>query len=328
MLRIHKNRFNALARLGYAGLDYAGLVTSGIALLLLLSALFYVPGASQPEAMATDGDNEISTYATSPTVGISLPASIDFASVMPTPSGATTTASASLTVTTSDSAGYSLYIYSSDGSNSLKSLNPANISSIIATQGDVGLTLSSLESNTWGYYLGTSAATDSTTYTAVPTDSSTPVQTKDTSSTNAANDTWVLSLGAKVDSTMPSGAYTNILTVSVVAEPAMVTVAFNGNGETSGSMSSIQVPAGGSKTLTTNTYARTNHNFTSWNTAADGTGTAYENGASYTAASALAGQTVTLYAQWEPVAPYMQNFTATQCQSLASSGNYTDSLGA
>lgn len=219
MLRIHGNKFKHLA-----GLSYAGLAGSSAAFLLIMAAMLFAPAASQPEASAVEDNSGISTYATTPTVGISLPASIDFADVLPTPSGATTTATADLTITTSDSAGYSLYLYSSDGDNSLrpKISSLANISKINATAGDVGLTLSSLEPNTWGYNLGTEAPTDSTTYSAVPTDNSTPIQTKDTSDTNSANDTYTLSFGAKVDSTIASGAYSNALTVAVTAEPRAI----------------------------------------------------------------------------------------------------------
>ena len=184
--------------------------------------MLFAPSISQPAASATENNSGISTYSTTPSVGISLPTSIDFADVLPTPSGATTTATANLTVTTTDSAGYSLYLYSSDGDNSLRPKISANTSSIIATAGGVGLTLSSLKPNTWGYDLGTSAPTDSTTYSAVPTDNSTPIQTKDTSDTNSANDTYTLSFGAKVDSTIASGAYSNALTVAVTAEPRAI----------------------------------------------------------------------------------------------------------
>ena len=202
-----------------------------------MAAMLFAPAASQPEASATENNSstststststtenssDISTYAVTPIVGISLPASIDFADVLPTPSGATTTATSDLTITTSDSAGYSLYLYSSDGDNSLRPKVSANTSSINATAGDVGLTLSSLKPNTWGYNLGTTAPTDATTYSAVPTNNSTPIQTKDTSDTNSANDTYTLSFGAKVDSTIASGAYSNALTVAVVAEPRAI----------------------------------------------------------------------------------------------------------
>ena len=108
MLRIHGNKFKHLA-----GLSYAGLAGSSAAFLLIMAAMLFAPAASQPEASATE-DTGISTYAATPTVGISLPTSIDFADVLPTPSGATTTATADLTITTTDSAGYSLYLYSSE----------------------------------------------------------------------------------------------------------------------------------------------------------------------------------------------------------------------
>ena len=252
-------------------------------------------------------------------VSINLPASIDFDSVTPTPDGATATATADLTVTTTNSASYSLYLYSSDGDNSLRPKISANTSSIIATAGGVGLTLSSLKPNTWGYNLGTEAPTDSTTYSAVPTDNSTPIQTKGTSSTNSANDTYTLSFGAKVDTSIPSGAYSNTLTIAVVAEPAMVMVAFNGNGATSGSMSSIKIPAGESQTLPSNTFTRDGYVFNGWNTASNGSGTSYADGANYTASTSYAGQTITLYAQWRsPInqlddVTYMQDLTASHC---------------
>ena len=319
MLRVHGNKFKHLA-----GLSYAGLAGSSAAFLLIMAAMLFAPAASQPEASATDDNSGISTYATTPTVGISLPAAIDFDDVLPTPSGATTTATADLTVTTTNSASYSLYLYSSEGDNSLKSSNPANISTINATAGDVGLTLSSLEPNTWGYNLGTTAPTDSTTYSAVPTNNSTPIQTKDTSDTNSANDTYVLSFGSKVDTSIPSGAYSNTLTIVVVAEPAMVTVAFNGNGATSGSMSSIKIPAGDSQALPSNTFAWSGYDFTGWNTAANGGGTSYSDGATLTTTTAQAGQTITLYAQWKSqVVGYIQDFTLADCRSQASNGNVT-----
>ena len=258
---------------------------------------------------------------TGSSIGINIPSSIDFASVTPTPDVATTTATADLTVTTTNSASYSLYLYSSDGDNSLKPKisSLASISTINATAGDVGLTLSSLKPNTWGYNLGTEAPTDSTTYSAVPTDNSTPIQTKDTSDTNSANDTYTLSFGAKVDSTIASGAYSNALTVAVVAEPAFVTIAFDGNGADGGSMASLQMLPGAQQTLPSNTFTRSGYVFNGWNTSSNGSGTSYTDGASYTAPAGSAGQTITLYAQWQQIinqlddVTYMQDLTASHC---------------
>ena len=295
---------------------------SVVALVILLAAMIFpaLPEAAQ----AVEGETEpgIATLADS-AVGVSVPASINFADVTPTMTGATTQATANVNVTTSNSASYELYIYAADGDNTLrpKISSLANISVIKAIAGDVGL--SSLEPNTWGYTLGTSAAGDDAIYRAVPKDASAPVQTKDTSATNAADDTYVLTLAAKVDTTIASGAYSNTLTFAVVAEPAMVTVAFNGNGSTSGSMSSIKIPAGDSQALPGNTFVRSGYDFTGWNTAANGGGTSYGNGATLTTTTAQAGQTVTLYAQWKSQVNYIQNFTLADCQSQASDGNVT-----
>ena len=303
------------------GLSCVELTGCSAVFLLTLAAMLFALAASQQRAAAVEGRSNISAYAVTPTVGISLPASIDFADVLPTPSGATTTATADLTITTSDSAGYSLYLYSSDGDNSLKPKisSLANISKIIATAGDVGLTLSSLEPNTWGYNLGTEAPTDSTTYSAVPTDNSTPIQTKDISDTNSANDTYALSFGAKVDTSIPSGAYSNTLTIAVVAEPAFVTIAFNGNGADGGSMASLQMLPVAQQTLPSNTFTRSGYVFNDWNTSSNGSGTSYTDGANYTAPAGSAGQIITLYAQWQQIinqlddVTYMQDLTASHC---------------
>ena len=463
-----------------------------------------------------------------PTVSLSVPATIEFADVMATPSGATTTASATIGVTTTASAGYKLYLYAKD--NSLKSLNPSTTQSIASASAS---SLDSFTNNTWGYNL-TEGTTAGTTYSALPTTNTTPTQTKDTSATNSANDTYTLSLGAKVDSTIPSGTYTSTLTVAVVAEPRAITyiqdltladcqsrasdadftvtdrrddndytvryingacwmtqnlrlaggqtltseesnivgsweflansltlgdsytearsaisddpehaleyggyynycaasagtvcnytteqdatqdicpkgwrlptfnemngitsyvsafspvlsgyygngtiyntgsisrwwsatanisdiqyylyyngssldtgsysrydgfsvrcirstpgtltINFDGNGSTGGSTASQQIAAGNSASLNANGFTRNGYAFTGWNTAADGSGTSYADGADYTVTPATGDATVTLYAQWEQIPTIMQDITAAQCQEFASDADFT-----
>lgn len=324
MLRIHRtklsqSKFSWMSWLGLAG-------TVSCCALILVFGFMLFPSFPQVVDAADWQPGVEQKPASDASVSISLPATIDFNSVAPTPDGATTTATADLTITTTNSASYSLYLYSSDSDNSLKPKisSLANISQINATAGDVGLTLSSLEPNTWGYSLGTSVPTDATTYSAVPTSNDTPIQTKDTSSTASANDTYTLSFGAKVDTTIPSGTYTGTLTVAVVAEPALVTLTFDGNGADGGSMSNQQIVAGQSANLNTNQYTRNGYAFTGWNTNAGGTGTTYADGANYTAPSSSAGQTITLYAQWKVFGKdTMQGFTVADCQSQASSTSVT-----
>lgn len=75
------------------------------------------------------------------------------------------------------------------------------------------------------------------------------------------------------------------------------TIIFNANGG-SGTMTSQEIPNDTSANLTANSFTYTAKNFTGWNTLADGTGTAYADGASYSM-SFLLDQI--LYAQWEDI---------------------------
>ena len=71
-------------------------------------------------------------------------------------------------------------------------------------------------------------------------------------------------------------------------------ITYSGNGSTSGTVPGVQ-SGSGTVTLSTNTgtLAKTGSYFNGWNTAVDGTGTAYAVGASYTLSAS-----VTLYAKW------------------------------
>jgi uncharacterized repeat protein (TIGR02543 family) len=80
------------------------------------------------------------------------------------------------------------------------------------------------------------------------------------------------------------------------------TVTFNANGG-SGSMSNqvVNVPTA----LTLNTFIRTGYSFSGWNTASDGSGTAYADGATYSFSA-----DTTLYAQWTPLPNHTVIFDA------------------
>ena len=107
------------------------------------------------------------------------------------------------------------------------------------------------------------------------------------------------------------------------SNPGTLTINFNGNAYGSpavGTTASQQIAAGSTASLNANGFTRNGYAFTGWNTAADGSGTSYADGADYAVTPATGDVTVTLYAQW---APSMQDFTLAQCQSLASAANYT-----
>jgi hypothetical protein len=73
------------------------------------------------------------------------------------------------------------------------------------------------------------------------------------------------------------------------------TLAYNANGG-AGSMTSISVDYGATVTLAASAFSRTDYVQTKWNTAADGSGTDYALGGSFT----MGAGNVTLYAQWSP----------------------------
>lgn len=307
MLRIHEKKFSLGKLSQMSQLGIAGIISS-CAVALVLGLMLFPSLPQDAQAVADDtaattqsddapvaqNDTGITPRATS--VGINLAPSVAFAEVTPTETGATTTATTDLTVTTANSESYSLYLYS-DGDSDLKSSDFANISSIIATQGDVGLTLSSLKPNTWGYNLGTTTPDANSTYLGVPTSSDVPILSTISTPTGQANDSYKLSFGAKIDTTLPAGEYATTLTVAVVAQPRTVTITFDGNGADGGSMLQQTIIAGDTENLTANAFTRTGYEFTGWNTDAEGNGTAYADEAAFTASGDE--QRVTLYAQWK-----------------------------
>lgn len=77
-------------------------------------------------------------------------------------------------------------------------------------------------------------------------------------------------------------------------------VAFDGNGGTGTGISPKSYTYGKDYNLPVNTsgFSKEGYTFTGWNTKADGSGTAYADGATVSNLTTTAGETVTLYAQW------------------------------
>jgi len=80
---------------------------------------------------------------------------------------------------------------------------------------------------------------------------------------------------------------------STPSTPATYKVSFDANGGT-GTMDAVSVTSGSDASLPEMGFTYTGHNFLTWNTAKDGSGTSYRNGGKVAAVKA----DVTLYAQW------------------------------
>ena len=170
-----------------------------------------------PDAVHAEETGSTATLAIDPSIAISIPGEISFA-VTPTATGEFVSGSATLSVSTNNSSGYALYLSAPDG-NALKSLNPDTSATVAALSQPATSDSDDFANNTWGYNLGTTAPDTSATYQAVPLDQSQPQQTTEA----PTNDTYTLTFGAKVDNTMPSGTYTSTVTISVVANPVILT---------------------------------------------------------------------------------------------------------
>ena len=99
------------------------------------------------------------------------------------------------------------------------------------------------------------------------------------------------------------------------------TVTFDANGGT-GNMSAQTFTGGTAQELTANAFTRTGYMFGGWNTAADGSGTAYADGASYTA-----NADITLYAQWTQVVLSSIAVTTPPAKTAYTAGETFDPAG-
>ena len=87
-----------------------------------------------------------------------------------------------------------------------------------------------------------------------------------------------------------SGTVIDTSTATLASASSSYTVTFDANG---GTGTTAAQTASAATALTANGFTRSGYNFTGWNTAANGSGTAYADGASYAFTSST-----TLYAQW------------------------------
>ena len=82
--------------------------------------------------------------------------------------------------------------------------------------------------------------------------------------------------------------------------PNPYTVHFDGNGATGGSMTDMVCAFNTDYTINGNGFLKDGYDFNGWNTAADGSGTAYSNLQTINNLTTIPSDVVTLYAQWTP----------------------------
>ena len=198
---------------------------------------------------------------TTPCLNVSIANSIslDLKPISPTGTFAKSdTTSNTVSVITNYFAGYTLGIAASstgaDAANLIQTAGEGNeqtvvgrISSIGTVTGVTGAGITEQEfsnanntqyNNTWGYKVTNLNTTISTNYLPAPTNTtSISMDTTNAANANTANN-YNIAIGARVDTEVPKGSYTNTFVVRVVANPIPYEIAFDkgnaGEGEVSG----------------------------------------------------------------------------------------------
>ena len=170
-------------------------------------------------AQAEEAESKVS-LSVAPVISLSLQDTVAV-EVTPTQDGTFSSNTAALSISTNNETGYSLYMATGNGENTLTSQNPGTSDVISAVNGgDNGVTSANFTNNTWGYNLSQEAVSDATAYKAVPTATGDTALITTSSPTEA--DTYNLTFGTKVDTSLPSGTYSNDVVVSVVANPKLI----------------------------------------------------------------------------------------------------------
>ena len=192
--------------LGYASLSLFGI--------LMLSMLFPVTSSSSSALSNTDTatTTRVSVKAVE-TVSIRLASKVGL-ELTPSSQGSFGVADTELGVTTNDPEGYEVFLASTDHEAALRGVSDR----IKTIDGDmVG---SSFTGNTWGYSIGKEAVSATSTYSTVPTTTSSILKTE-TASIDT-EEVYHLGFGVHITPSLPAGEYSSSVLLSVVANPATI----------------------------------------------------------------------------------------------------------
>ena len=236
----------------------------------------------------------------------------------------TAVSSDEITVSTTCKSGYNFTMTTSVDSNDLylDGDEANNSEGAYLTPAD-GITTLSGATNTWGYfYDGSTIPTASNVFSPVPTLGNTAVirTPLDTPSETDISDNFSIYYGVSVSDSLVTGTYKMkqdaeqhdgvIVYQATIADACMrytvnfdPTDTYSGSAVTgTGTMVSQSIYEGVATVLDSNTFtAPAGYEFVGWNTAQDGSGTMYPNGASVTDIAAV-GESITLYAMWSDCA--------------------------
>lgn len=200
--------------------------------LLRASGIVFALGVAASPVMAaaaTDSDNTVinATIGSTITVATSSPVALG---LTPTSGAVTSVQTDTVTVNTNNSAGYSLTLKDADTAAELNSGTDT-----IAAHAATTAAPSALADNSWGfavannsggagaanfdasYTTGDNQTANTNTFAGMPASSGTAVELRNTSTT-AVNDFTTVYYGVKVDTTQPTGVYTDTVTYTATTK--------------------------------------------------------------------------------------------------------------
>lgn len=172
------------------------------------AAVFLSVAALASTGVYAEGANSEVNLTINPVLSINATESLDL-EVVPTAAGVFTSGDIAVDVITNDATGYSLYLSSNSAETALvNSVTSANIPTVSAA-----VSSTDMAKNTWGFSLGDK-------YNPVPASGSAQ-RIKKTAAPATTSDTTSVSIGAKVDTSIPSGAYSNTLLFTAIANSTL-----------------------------------------------------------------------------------------------------------
>jgi len=187
-------------------LGFVAIFLACLSFSFMIGSLAFIPHDSSAESSETVLDVELISVIT-----MTVSPSTIVLNINPTPLGAEASDELEVNVSSNNLTGYTLTMNSRTANNALVNGNSIadTVPSIINLVRDVA---EALPMNTWGYNVGPAISTS--TFLTIPTPTSTV--TLKTTSAPTANDAITLTIGAKADSSIPSGHYVSTLEFSAV----------------------------------------------------------------------------------------------------------------
>ncbi len=230
-------------------------------------------------------------------------------------------ASQTINVSTTNSSGYNITLSTVGSTTNLvnQSDNTKIIPTITLPNGSDSLPVAS-----FGYGYGYSIDNGANYYPA-PDPSGSSVRLFKT--TTAGTNQHTLTFGAKVQSSVVAGSYTNTFNILVVVNltpcPANNICYAGNNDDETGTMSNQPVSSNSSVTLMASNFSRPGYGFAGWNTAADGSGTNFGPSQTITTGD-LSVEGLQLYAKWVASAGNLQGWQGCDSMSQESVTALTD----